>query len=147
MKKVCYLAGGFHSDWQERTMKMLRNLNFYTPKGKCLIESVNDIGCIQHGVVGVDGVYKDVMSIPEYKAWDLFAIRNSDIVFLYHERTHPGFADCMEAAYAKGLGKTIVICTELENTKVSDRYIAFVESFGDIVFHDYVEAINFLTTL
>lgn len=157
MKKICYLAGGFHSDWQNNTMRLLKNLNFYDPKSKKFIDyglpttfgDVIDVIADAIDLPDFDGdvIFKEEMNFAEYTAWDLWAIRNSDVVFLYQEKTSPGVAAFMEAAYAKGLGKTVIVCTELNNSRIPDRYIAFVEAFGDIIFHDYSEAIKFLSKL
>ena len=90
-KKVCYLAGGFHSDWQNNTMRMLKNFNFYDPKTKKFI----DYSLPTTFNVVVDTIeealeipdfegnlfFKEKMNFAEYTTWDLWAIRNSDVVF------------------------------------------------------------------
>jgi len=146
MKKICYLAGGFHSEWQEDTIKFVENLDFYTPKGKCLTTH-GRIPIASSGILDENNVYKDTLSGEEYSCWDLYAIRNSDIVFVYGEKSNPGFGYLMEAAYAFALGKTVVMCIETPHEKIPDRYFDFAKAFSSVFFTDYESAINFLQLL
>ena len=61
-----YLAGGFHSGWQDLVKARTSNLGFFDPREYKL----------------------DTAEL--YTAWDLNAIRESDWVFAYLEKSNPG---------------------------------------------------------
>ena len=72
-KQKIYLAGGFKSDWATKVMEscIYNNFNWINPKGK---------------------EYKNgeriVMNVNEYGKWDLHFIKQSDIVFVYVEKSN-----------------------------------------------------------
>lgn len=124
MNKV-YLAGGMRSGWQD-TVKNSVNLNFIDPRHK--------------------GNAKDkTMSLSEYGTWDLHHIKICDIVFAYMERDNPsGIGMAIEMGYAKGIGKTVVLCLEQDHKTQKDRYLVFMEKAADVVFNDFNAAILYL---
>ncbi|MEI7911366.1 MAG: nucleoside 2-deoxyribosyltransferase domain-containing protein [Verrucomicrobiota bacterium] len=85
-----YLAGGFHSGWQDIVI-----LNIHA--------QVNIIDPRSHKI-----------QLPSnYTAWDLEAIDRSDIIFAYLEATNPaGYALACEIGYARAMGKLIVFITD-----------------------------------
>ena len=94
MKQKVYLAGGFYGDidgknWQDHIKEKFKgDFIFLDPRSK------------EFDTAG------QRMTFDEYTAWDLWAIRTADIVFVYSQRTNPGQGYIVEAGYAKGLGKT-----------------------------------------
>jgi hypothetical protein len=50
-----------------------------------------------------------------------------------------------EAGYAKGLGKTVILVLEKNNTTIKDRYLDFLRTVSDIVFDDLDSGIKFLS--
>ena len=86
-------------------------------------------------------------TLEEYSLWDLHAIKCADIVFVYLEKDNPGIVGAaVEAGYAKGLGKTVILVQERENAHIKDRYIDFVKSVSDIVFDNLSDGIAYLKT-
>ena len=133
MKPKVYTAGGFHGDWRERFNKQLGdsftildplNMEFDTVKGE-----------------------RKRLSFAEYSAWDLWAIRTADVVFVYAERTNPGQGYIVEAGYAKGLGKTVILVREENNEHMPDRYLSFIDCVADYVCHDFDEGMEYLSRL
>lgn len=117
--KTVYLAGGMRSNWQDITINACPNLKFINP--------------LAHGC----------KEFREFGTWDLHGVRHCDIVFYYAEKDNPGVGYLMEAAYGKGLGKTVIGVIE-PNNHINDRYLAFVKLFSDIVFDDFDKAIEYL---
>jgi len=80
-----YLAGGFHSGWQDKVKAQFSNLIFFDPR-------------------------EHKLEAPEqYTAWDLDAIRRSNWVFAYLEKSNPGgYALALELGFGKALGKNII---------------------------------------
>jgi hypothetical protein len=120
-----YLAGGFHSGWQDRVMGAVNRFSFYDPRTHKLQEP------------------------REYTLWDLEAIRKSDIVFAYLEITNPaGYALALELGYAKALGKRIILVDEKspanEQTK---RYLGMICAIADTSFETFEEGLNYLKVL
>lgn len=123
MQKV-YLAGGMRSGWQNK-VKEIKGLEFYDPTPK--ESSVK-------------------MSIDQYGTWDLHFVKQSDIVFVYIERTNPsGIGAAIESGYAKGLGKTVILVLEEGNETINDRYLAFFNKIADVSFNRLEEGIEYLT--
>jgi len=120
-----YLAGGMHTDWQADVIMELNSdeypIVFYNPMD-------HQLGDAYH----------------LYGPWDVAHVDACDILFLYHEKTNPGFACTMEAAYAKGKHKFVIGVIEKGNTKLPDRYIKFVENFCDVVFDSLEDGIEYL---
>ena len=65
-RKKIYLAGGFHSGWQDEALRRL-------PSYECLDPSKHNI-----------------QDPSEYTKWDLDAVRISDIIVGNMEKTNPG---------------------------------------------------------
>jgi nucleoside 2-deoxyribosyltransferase len=111
-----YLAGGFHGGW--------RNVIHQELKDKLiLIDPLTP-------ELDKDGKRK-MLSFDEFTAWDLWAIRTADIVFVYSEATNPGQGYIVEAGYAKGLGKTVILVREPNNLHMPDRYLSFIDCVSD----------------
>ena len=128
MKQKVYLAGGFGSNWAEQVKECSDNFNWINPKEK---EFKNG--------------ERVVMSVDEYGKWDLHFIKQSDIVFVYVERTNPSCIGlCCEAGFAKGLGKTVITVLEPNREIIKDSYISFITQVSDIVFEDLDSGIEYL---
>jgi nucleoside 2-deoxyribosyltransferase len=132
-KLKVYTAGGFHGDWRERINKILaEKFIVLDPFSK---EFDSSKGERKH------------LSYEEYTVWDLWAIRTADIVFVYSQRTNPGQGYIVEAGYAKGLGKTVILVREENNEHMPDKYLNFIDCVADFVCHDFNEGVEFLTRL
>lgn len=120
-----YLAGGFHSGWQDRVVDSMPSLKFFDPR--------------EHGLEAPS----------EYSLWDLEAIRQSDVVFAYLEATNPGgYALALEVGYARALGKHIVFVDEKSAVEEKGgRYLAMVRTSADVVFHSFEEGLAFLRSM
>jgi len=132
-KLKVYTAGGFHGDWRERFNKKLEN-NF------TILDPYSKEYDVSKGE-------RKRLSFKEYTAWDLWAIRTADIVFVYSEKTNPGQGYIVEAGYAKGLGKTIILVRELENQHMPDKYLNFIDCIADFVCNDFEEGLEFISRL
>lgn len=131
-KLKIYTAGGFHGDWRDRINAKLGDIfTILDP----LIPEVNEQG------------ERKNLSFEEFTAWDLWAIRTADIVFVYSERTNPGQGYIAELGYAKGLGKTVVLVRELDNEHMKDRYLSFMDCLADYVCNDFDEGVEFTSRL
>ena len=123
--QTVYLAGGMKSGWQDK-VKQLECFKFIDPRDK----------------------EEKRMYVPlqEYAQWDLHFIRKSDIVFVYIEATNPSCIGlAVEAGYAKGSGKTVILVIEPHNT-VPDKYLQFVTQVADIHFISLQEGIDYLNS-
>ena len=60
-----YLAGGFHSGWQDRLKEGVQQFIYLDPRTHALKDNV------------------------QYTLWDTEAIRHSDLIFAYLESTNP----------------------------------------------------------
>ena len=126
--QVVYLAGGFRSDWASKVSRCSDTISWINPKDK---------------------EFKDgervTMDVNEYGKWDLHFIKQSDIVFVYIERTNTSCIGlCCEAGFAKGLGKTVITVLEPNHETIKDNYLDFVTQVSDIVFETLEEGINYL---
>ncbi|WP_119313839.1 nucleoside 2-deoxyribosyltransferase domain-containing protein [Calidithermus terrae] len=124
--KHVYLAGGFHSGWQDRVIQQAPHFSYIDPRKHNLTES------------------------SEYTAWDLFAIRLCDIFFAYLEFSNPaGYALSLELGYAKALGKLIILVDEKTPMVRSGdvRYFAMLRHAADITFDSFEKGLQFLETL
>jgi nucleoside 2-deoxyribosyltransferase len=113
-----YLAGGFHGNWRKMihsAMMFRKNVIILDP----IIPELN-----------ADGSRKQ-LPFEEYTAWDLWAIRTADVVFVYSEATNPGQGYIVEAGYAKGLGKTVILVREEGNKHMPDKYLKFLDCIAD----------------
>jgi nucleoside 2-deoxyribosyltransferase len=133
MKQKVYLAGGFYGDirgvnWQQYIKdKFGDHFIFLDPRQKEFSEE------------------NKRMTFEEYTAWDLWAIRTADIVFVYSQRTNPGQGYIVEAGYAKGLGKTVILVREEDNEHMPDKYLNFIDCVSDYVCHDIFEGLEYFS--
>lgn len=124
MKSKIYLAGGIRSNRQEKVTSRI-DAEFYNPRTK-----------------EVD----KVLTLTEFGTWDLHYIKQCDIVFAYMEKNNPsGIGMSVEIGYAKGLGKTVILCLEENNEFIKDKYLEFMKKASDIVFTDLEDAIKYLS--
>ena len=129
MKQKVYLAGGFYGGWQEKIKNQLKDsFVFLDPRSK-----------------EFDDENEKRMSFNEYTAWDLWAIRTADIVFVYSQRTNPGQGYIVEAGYAKGLGKTVILVREEGNEHMPDKYLNFIDCVADFVCNDFQVGVKYLS--
>jgi nucleoside 2-deoxyribosyltransferase len=117
-----YLAGGFHSGWQDTVKVGASFLRFFDPR--------------EHRLDAAE----------QYTAWDLNAIRESDWVFAYLEKSNPGgYALALEIGFGKALGKKILLIDE--KSKESDmeaRRLAMLHICADACFDSLDAGIAFL---
>ena len=132
MKTRVYLAGGYKSCWQDVVRRELKDqFTIYDPKEK---EFKNG--------------HRVLMELSEYGSWDLHHIRNSDVVFVFLERTNPScIGAVIEAGYAKGLGKTVITVLEKNHETIEDRYLEFIKKVSDITYEKLSDGISFLKSL
>ncbi|WP_081489117.1 MULTISPECIES: nucleoside 2-deoxyribosyltransferase [Pseudomonas] len=118
--KKIYLAGGFHSGWQESVKSRLKDFELLDP-----------------GAHGIDDPI-------EYTRWDLAAVRNSEIILANMEASNPaGYALALEVGYANALGKKIYLVDQIEDPSVK-RYFEMVRQCSTRVFSDLDEAIEYI---
>lgn len=119
-----YLAGGFRSGWQEQLLSSTSGINFYDPRTHKLDQE------------------------DEYTAWDLLAVRKSDLIFAYAEASNPSlYGLSVEVGYAKALGKTIIFIDE--KSKVDPevgRYLGMIRSCADVIFDSFEDGREYLKT-
>ena len=126
MNKV-YLAGGYRSAWQLK-VKEVEGFVWFDPKEKERPEGK---------VIP--------MTLNEYGTWDLHFIKESDIVFVYAERTNPSCIGlAVEIGFAKGLGKTIILVLEENHETIKDRYMQFLKKAASITFDNLEAGVGFL---
>ena len=120
-----YLAGGFHTNWQEKIInefKLFDNISFSNPKKNGLVKS------------------------DEYYLWDTLQLEKCDIVLAYLEKTNPlALGLIFELGYARGLGKKVILVDE--KTDLDSDYakqFKFARESVDLVFNDLGTAINYL---
>jgi hypothetical protein len=79
----------------------------------------------------------------DYSFLDVLALRQCDLVIAYLELENPSGAGLIaEVAYAKGLGKSVLLINEKQ-----DRYTRFVENFADLVFHRLEDAVPVISRI
>ena len=128
MRQTVYLAGGFKSDWALKVKECSSKLNWINPKEE---EFKNG--------------ERIIMNVNEYGKWDLHFIKNSDIVFVYVEKSNPSCIGlCCEAGFAKGLGKTVITVLEPNHETIKDSYLSFITQVSDIVFDSLEDGIEYL---
>ena len=131
MTKI-YLAGGFHGTWRDLLhSKLSKKAIVLNP----LEPELDSEGNRKH------------LPFEEYTMWDLWAIRTADIVFVYSERTNPGQGYIIEAGYAKGLGKTVILVREDNNNFMPDKYLQFIDCIADYKTNDLLKGIEILLRL
>lgn len=120
-----YLAGGFHSGWQNNVTPKLANIKVIDP-------SKNPF-----------------RSEHAYTAWDLEAIRRSDWILAYLEAANPGgYALSLEVGFAKALGKRIIFVDEKSDEHARrGTYLAMVRACADYNPRSLEDAIALLRQL
>jgi hypothetical protein len=120
--KSIYLAGGFHSGWQQKVVGAISTVQFKDPR--------------THGL-------KDKLA---YTLWDLEAIRDCDLVFAYLEASNPGgYALALEVGFANALGKRIIFVNEKHAPDTPEnRALHMVEAAADVTFKSFEEGLVML---
>lgn len=157
MKQKVYLAGGFHSDWQERVKDRCRvvhprtviqgNFPGGTSSGSTEVVVFDFFEYLDPKIKEFINGERKNLTLEQYTTFDLHYIRQSDIVFVYYEKTNPGVGALIEAGYAKGLGKTVILVLEKDHETIKDRYLDFVKGVSDIYFDNLEEGIEYLYLL
>jgi hypothetical protein len=121
-KPTVYLAGGFHSGWQNKVVSACSEFQFYDPRS--------------HGIA----------QPKQYAVWDLNHIKISDILFGVMDKDNPsGYGLALEIGYAKGLGKTIILVDEKSSKDEGfKKYFALAKESADIYFESLDEGIAYL---
>lgn len=125
MKTKVYLAGGMNeSNWQKKVIETINSDNFvfYNPREHSLTNST------------------------EYTFWDLFYVKQSDILFAYMQSDNPsGIGLTLEVGYARALDKSIILVDERsKNDEAFANRFKIVRESSTIVFDNLEDGINFL---
>ncbi|MBK8489229.1 MAG: nucleoside 2-deoxyribosyltransferase [Bacteroidetes bacterium] len=128
METKVYLSGGMNnSNWQQSVIEEIGATGhvFYNPREHNLSHS------------------------REYTIWDLFYVKNCDVLFAYMQMGNPsGYGLTLEIGYASALGKPIILVDEKsdddENFK---RYFEIVRESSSIVFNNLSDGIKFLKNI
>jgi len=125
MMKI-YLAGGMKSGWQEK---------------------VKSVGPAEARYL--DPCHHYLQDERQYTAWDLYAIRACDVLFVYFEANNPsGYGLSLEVGFAHALSKTIVLVDEKTAADpVTGRRLGMLRTVADVVFTDLDSGIEFLHSL
>lgn len=128
METKVYLSGGMNeSNWQDKVINAVgrEGYIFYNPRLHNLAHS------------------------KEYTIWDLFYVKNCDIVFAYMQKENPsGYGLTFEIGYAVALSKPIILVDERsENDTNFKRYFEIVKQSSSINFTKLDEGIKFLKNL
>lgn len=125
METRVYLAGGMNeSNWQQKVIDGVgkQNFVFYNPREHTLIDS------------------------KEYTFWDLFYVKQSDILFAFMQKDNPsGIGLTLEIGYARAMDKSIILIDE--KSKIDDSFanrFRIVRESSTIVFDNLEDGINFL---
>lgn len=117
-----YLAGGFHSNWQDSLIDKFENVEFLDPR--------------KH----------ELKDIKAYTSWDLKAIEKCDCVFAYLESTNPGgYALACEIGYAKAINKMVILVDEKSSADGNtDKYFKMIHGISNISCDSLQDGIMFL---
>lgn len=125
MKTKVYLAGGMNeSNWQKKVIDQMGETSFifYNPREHSLINS------------------------KEYTFWDLFYVKQSDILFAYMQEDNPsGIGLTLEIGYARAMDKSIILVDE--RSAIDDAFanrFKIVRESSTIVFNNLNDGIEFL---
>lgn len=122
-KPNVFLSGGFKSNWQEKIENKLSNkFNFFNPR--------------EHGL----------NNTAEYTIWDIYHVKECDIVLAYMEKTNPsGYGLAFEIGVAIGMNKTIILVDERSNDDPQfEKYFYIIKEAATITFKTIEEAVLFL---
>lgn len=144
MHNRVYFCGGMRSGWQDK----IKNTVIYTGRNEILPDTISiplkDLIFTAEIVDFIDPRLNGTKVPPEFTTWDLFQLKDCNIVFAYLEKDNPsGFGLAAEIGYAKALGKTIIFVNE----KSDDIYLRFVEELSDVVLTNFDAGIKFLFNL
>lgn len=129
MIQKVYLAGGFKTNWQKVVIDECSGFHFFNPREKEADPEVE-------------------MPLEQYSTWDLHFLKQSDIVFVYAERTNKSCIGLsVESGFARGLGKTVVLVLEPGNETINDKSLSFIKSVASITFETLEEGISYLKLL
>lgn len=125
METKVYLSGGLNkSNWQS---KLIANVGkegyaFFNPREHHLENS------------------------KEYTIWDLYYVKNCDVVFAYMENDNPsGYGLTLEIGVASALGKPVILVDERsKNDSNFKKYFKIVQESSTIVFDNLEDGTNFL---
>ena len=125
METKVYLAGGMNqSNWQEEVTNAVgkKGFVFYNPREHSLTDS------------------------KEYTFWDLFYVKQSDILFAYMEKDNPsGIGLTLEVGYARAMDKSIILVDERSaNDETFKERFKIVRESSTVVFDNLNDGINFL---
>lgn len=117
-KPKVYLAGGFHSDWDDHAVSQMPGWE-----------------CVQPKLSGLKQIH-------EFTPWDLGHINTSDAILCYVEADNPGLNWMFELGYARARSKYIVAVVDDDYYKrVPMRYIGMALASADMVFGNLDDAI------
>lgn len=136
LKKV-YLAGGMKSGWQDQ----VKSIYFKKTSAESgpFVHPKHKLNC-----VFFDPRDNNTRVAQIFTNWDLFYLRQADIVFAYLEADNPsGLGLAAEIGYAKALGQTIIFVNE----QTDNRYVKFVEQISDVVLDNIEEGMVCLARL
>ncbi len=127
METKIYLSGGINSsNWQQKVVEEVsktgENFVFYNPREHNLLHS------------------------REYTIWDLYYIKNCDIMFAYMQLNNPsGYGLTLEIGYASALGKPIILVDERSlHDDEFKKFFDIVRESSSIIFDNLYEGIEFL---
>lgn len=122
VKRKVYLAGGFHSGWQEHAHRYLARFQVLDPSMHNLADPA------------------------AYTEWDLQAVRDCDVILANMESGNPGgYALAMEIGFAKALGKEVLFVDQIAEPG-RKRHFEMVRQASDHVFMTLTEALEFLVS-
>lgn len=120
-----YLAGGHGKSWRDRVTSAVPVLTYRDPSVHEIIEPRT------------------------YTAWDLEAVRRSDVVLAYLDKDNPsGYGLAVEVGYAAAAGKHVIFVDEksASNEKVA-RYLQIIHQTANVSFAGLDEALEYLKRL
>ncbi|HET8859537.1 nucleoside 2-deoxyribosyltransferase domain-containing protein [Marivirga sp.] len=126
MKSKVYLAGGMNSNWQKKIIDELSDqFIFFNPSEHKLDD------------------------VKEYKVWDLYYVKNCDILFGYMEKSNPsGYGLALEIGYAKALNKLIILVDERSHSDATfHKNFKFIQLTSDIYFNKIEDGITMLSSM
>jgi nucleoside 2-deoxyribosyltransferase len=135
-KPRVYLSGGFQSEWQTKVIAGCgEDFVFYNPKDKS--------ETYQKDLTEEEKERQEKSQRPcHWWAWDIYAIRKADIVFVYQEDYRPkllGPGNILELGMAIALNKLIIFVNELDH-----RYFNQFSDLGFPTFKTLDEGIQYL---
>ena len=119
-----YLAGGLVSNWRESIMEEFGHaFEFFNPQ--------------DHGLENCS---------KQYTKWDLFFVKQSDIVFAFMEKDNKsGFGLTLELGYAKALDKLIILVDEKSAFDAAfERNFRIVKESASVSFTQLTEGLAYL---